>query len=167
MATAIADCGTGAEAVGALELNEAEREALAQEIESFAAALSDPASRARYAQLAAAVQAGAVPPELTRPLETLLELVLQQTQSVRLRHGPEGEQALQRLYQRTPRGAGLAQAAKEVNEALGALRGQTLESISFTPTPRGHNLSIETDRCHLSLVIDRSGVQLKSVEVGG
>lgn len=166
MATAIDDTNAGAEAEGALELNEVEREALAQEIESFAGALSDPASRARYAQLAASVEAGAVPSELTRPLETMLELVLQ-TQSVRLRHGPEGEQALQRLYQRTPRGARLASAAKEVNEALGALRGQALESISFTPTPRGHNLSIETDRCHLSLVIDRSGVQLKSVEVGG
>lgn len=150
----------------ALQLNDLEREVLAEEVASFATALRDPDSRARYEQLGAAVGQGAVPPELTGALETLLELLLP-AQRLRLHHGHEADQALHQLWRRTPRGAALAQAAREVNEALGALRGQALESLSFTPTPRGHRLIVETERCRLTLAIDRGGVRVENVELGG
>jgi hypothetical protein len=95
----------------------------------------------------------------------MLELVLQ-TQRVRRQHGPDAEQALLRLFHRTPRGATLAQAAREVNAALEALRGQTLESLTFTPTPRGHSLVIDTAHCSLTLAIDRAGVRVERIETG-
>jgi hypothetical protein len=148
-----------------LELSAAEREVLAEEVEAFARTLKDPDTRERYARLSAAVQQGTVPPHLVGFLETMLELVLQ-TQRVRRQHGPEAEQALLRLFHRTPRGAALAQAARDVNAALAALRGQTLESLTFTPTPRGHSLVIDTTHCSLTLAIDRAGVRVERLETG-
>jgi hypothetical protein len=155
------DPGPGAE----LELGSAEREVLAEEVAAFAATLQDPDTRERYAQLAAAVQQGMVPPHLVGFLETMLELVLQ-TQRVRRQQGPEAEQALLRLFGRTPGGGALAQAAREVNVALEALRGHVLESLTFTPTPRGHSLVIDTAHCSLTLAIDRAGVRVERLETG-
>jgi hypothetical protein len=148
-----------------LELSSAEREVLAEEVDVFARTLKDPDTRERYAQLSAAVQQGTVPRHLVGFLETMLELVLQ-TQRVRRQHGPDAEQALLRLFHRTPRGAALAQAAREVNAALAALHGQTLESLTFTPTPRGHNLVIDTTHCSLTLAINRAGVRVERMETG-
>jgi hypothetical protein len=148
-----------------LELSSAEREVLAEEVDVFARTLKDPDSRERYAQLSVAVPQGSVPPHLVGFLETMLELVLQ-TQRMRRQHGPDAEQALLRLFQRTPRGAALAQAAREVNAALAALHGQTLESLTFTPTPRGHSLVIDTTHCSLTLAIDRAGVRVERMETG-
>ena len=99
--------GPGAE----LELSSAEREVLAEEVEDFAQTLKDPDTRERYAHLGAAVQQGTVPPHLVGFLETMLELILP-TQRVRRQHGPDAEQALLRLFHRTPRGAALAQAGR-------------------------------------------------------
>ena len=161
MAKPATDVGPGAE----LELSAAEREVLAEEVGVFARTLKDPDTRERYAQLGAAVQQGTVPPHLVGFLETMLELVLQ-TQRVRRQHGPDAEQALLRLFHRTPRGAALARAAREVNAALEALHGQTLESLTFTPTPRGHNLVIDTAHCSLMLAIDRAGVRVERMETG-
>ena len=148
-----------------LELSPAEREVLAEEVDVFARTLKDPDTRERYAQLGAAVQQGTVPADLVGFLETMLELLLQ-TQRVRRQHGPDAEQALLRLFHRTPRGAALAQAAREVNAALTALHGHTLESLTFTPTPRGHNLVIDTTHCSLMLAIDRAGVRVERMETG-
>ena len=160
MATPTSEIETG------LELSAAEREVLAQEVAAFAENLTDPAGRERYTRLATAVEQGIVPPELVGFLATMLELVLP-TQRVRRQYGHDADQALLRLWQRTPRGVALKQAAQDVNVALGALSGQTLESIAFSPTPRGHSLSINTLTCHLSLTVDRSGVSIDSMEVGG
>ena len=161
MATPATDAGLGAE----LELGSAEREVLAEEVGAFAGTFKDPDTRERYARLGTAVQQGTVPPHLVGFLETMLELVLQ-TQRVRRQHGPDAEQALLRLFHRTPRGAALAQAAREVNEALEALHGHTLESLTFTPTPRGHSLVIDTEHCSLTLAIDRAGVRVERMETG-
>jgi len=156
---------TGEAPQAALALDAVERETLLEEIGLFAAHLPDERTRARYDELHQAVAQGAVPPEMVGRLETLLDLLLP-TGGVRKRHGHEGDQALQRLWQRTPRGAALKQAAQEVNEALSILRGQSLEGVSFSSTPRGHTLSIDTTRCHLTLAIDRDGVRVERVEVG-
>jgi hypothetical protein len=161
LATPATDVGPGAE----LELSSSEREVLAEEVGVFARTLKDPDTRERYAQLGAAVQQGTVPPHVVGLLETMLELVLQ-TQRVRRQHGPEAEQALLRLFHRTPRGAALEQAAREVNAALAALRGHVLESLTFSPTPRGHNLVIDTAHCSLTLAIDRAGVRVERLETG-
>ena len=151
---------------GALEIKPAEQEVLAEEILPFAEVLKDPAARERYARLDEAVRAGAVPSDLVPSLEAMLELVLQ-TRRLRLRHGHEAEQAASELFYRTPRGAGLRRAAREVNKALETLRGQPLENVSVLAGPGRHTLTIATDRCRLTLKIDAGGARIENVEVGG
>jgi hypothetical protein len=46
------------------------------------------------------------------------------------------------------------------------LRGHVLESLTFSPTPRGHNLVIDTAHCSLTLAIDRAGVRVERMETG-
>jgi hypothetical protein len=149
-----------------LQLQPAEQEILAQDVPAFAGTLKDPASRERYAALAEAVEAGLVPPELVAPLETMLELALQ-TKAIRRRHGPDAERALTDLFFRTDRGAAQRQAARDVTRALEALTGQTIEKISVSAGPGRHTISINTDRAHVTLSVDRGGIQVDRVEVGG
>ena len=149
-----------------LVLEPAEQAVLVEEVRPFAEALGDPAARRRYDRLDAAVRSGVVPEALVPPLEAMLELVLQ-TQRVRRRHGPEAEQALVGLLARTPRGLASRQATRAVNQGLRALAGQRIRSISFSPTPGGQRLILETDACQVALTIDRAGVRLERAEVGG
>jgi hypothetical protein len=79
----------------------------------------------------------------------------------------KAEQALTDLFYRTERGSGLREAAREVNTALEALRGHTIEKLSVTAAPGRHTVAIDTDRCHLTLKLDRAGARIESVEVGG
>jgi hypothetical protein len=148
-----------------LALSPAEQTVLLGEVGPFAETLGDPALRARYGELHAAAAGGHVPPGLVGLVEALAELLLQ-TQRVRRRHGPEAERALSALYRRTPRGAALTQAADEVNTALAALRGTTLEEMSFSPTPGGYRLTITVPEGQLAVAIDRAGVRLERVELG-
>lgn len=148
-----------------LTLAPAEQAVLAAEIGPFAATLRDPRLRARYEALGASVQAGAIPADALGLVEALAELLLP-TQRVRREHGPEAERALAAVYDRTPRGVGRRQAAREVNEALAALEGQTLGGLRFSPTPAGHRLVVTTDRGQVQLVIDRAGVRVESVDLG-
>jgi len=150
----------------ALELRDEEREVLEQEIVPFAETLRDPAARERYLALDRAVRTGAVPAELTKPLEAMLELVLQ-TRRIRLRHGPDGERALTDLFYRTERGAGLRQATREVNAALETFSGQTLEKLTLMAGPGRHTLVINTDRARLTLKVDAAGARIENLEVGG
>lgn len=166
MATATQTAHTEAGADAALELRPAEQEILAEECPAFAGSLRDPSARARYLELAEAVRAGVVPPGLVRAIETMLELLLQ-TQRVRLRHGPEAERALGELFSRTPRGAGLRQAARDVSRAFEALSGQTIEKVSVMAGPGRHTLVFDTDRCRLTLKLDGAGARVEKVEIGG
>lgn len=149
-----------------LELSPAEQEILLQDVPAFARTLKDPASRERYAALAEAVEDGVVSSALLPALEAMLELALQ-TKAIRRRHGPDAERALTDLFFRTGRGAAQRQAAREVTRALEALAGQTIEKISVSAGPGRHTISINTDRAHLTLSVDRGGIQVDRVEVGG
>src|SRR5579859_3134841 len=106
-----------------MRIGSTEQELLAQEIGTLGTILRDPGARARYAQLNDAVRDGEVPDELLGHLGNVLELGLQ---SGRLRslYGADGEQALTRLYHRTPAGAAQQNEAKGVTEALEGLREQ-------------------------------------------
>jgi hypothetical protein len=138
---------------------------LAEEAEAFTRTLKDPDARERYAGLADAAREGAVPASLIGSVEAMLELVLQ-TQRIRRLHGPEAEKALLELFYRTPRGAALKRTAREVNQALQTLRGQTLESLSFSPTPGGQRLVVETGSCQVALTIEPSGVRIDRLDLG-
>ena len=149
-----------------LTLQPAEQAILLEDVPAFARTLRDPASQARYAALAEAVETGTVSPDLLPALETMLELALQ-TKAIRHRHGPDIERAMTDLYFRTERGSAQRQAARDVTRALEALAGQTIERLSVSTTPGRHTITVNTDRAHLTLSVDRSGVQVDRVEVGG
>lgn len=148
-----------------LAVDPAQREVLLEEIAALAAAVRDAESRQRYGALHAAVAAGEVGAPLLGPLEGLLEMLLQTGRARRI-HGADGEQSLLRLFHRTPRGAAARRATEAVNEALRGLRGQTLEAVLFTVQGPGvYRLGLATDRCRVTVEIDRHGLSVESLEV--
>jgi len=143
-----------------LELEAAEAEVVGLEASAFARALPEPSARARYAQLAAAAQSGAIPDELIGPLETMLELVFDTGR-------PTNRAVLQGVFAKTPRGRLRASAAREVNRALETLRGQSIVEMRLAAAgPSQQTLTIETDRCRVQLEFDRQGARVTSLETG-
>ena len=143
-----------------MQLEAAESDVIAAEAAAFARALPDPSARARYERLSAAAASGEVADDLVAPLETMLELLFN-TGRVTNRG------LLQSVFARTPRGRHLSAAAREVNRALQTLRGQTLVDVRLSSVgPSLQSLMIETDRCRLTLEIDRDGARIASLEAG-
>lgn len=148
-----------------VDVDPAQREVLLAEIEGVLATVREPGARARYEELAGAVATGNVEEPLLRSLEALTEMSLQ-TGRARKLHGAESEQALLRLFHRTPRGAAARQATESVNRALCELAGQVVEEMLFTvQAPGVYRLGLRTDRVRLALEIDRHGVTVESLEV--
>jgi hypothetical protein len=149
-----------------MRIGATEQELLLPEIAALSQALHDPAARARYDELSQAVRQGEVDDDLIGHLSNVLEIGLQ---SGRLRrfYGADGEQALARLFHRTPGGARLAEAAKAVTEALRALQGQVIQDISISALgPGTYGLMVDTDRCQITLRLDRAGVDIENIAVG-
>jgi hypothetical protein len=143
-----------------LELEAVEAEVVGIEASAFARALAEPTARARYTQLAAAAQAGAIPDELIGPLETMLELVFDTGR-------PTNRAVLQAVFAKTPRGKQRAASAREVNRALETLRGQSIVEMRLAAAgPSQQTLTIETDRCRVQLEFDRQGARVTSLETG-
>ena len=98
-------------------------------------------------------------------LEELLELGLQ-TGRLRALYGPGGEQAALLAFRRLPRGAELARGAREVTEALAALEGRRIDSVSLANAgPGAYVLSLAADGLELSVRLDRQGARIHSVGV--
>jgi hypothetical protein len=149
----------------AVTVDEAQREILLEELATLVVSIRNADARAPYEELAAAVDAGDVEESLLGRLEAFLEMALQ-TGRVRKVHGAEAEQALLRLFQKTPRGAAARRSTEAVNQALASLQGQILEGALFTVQGPGvYRLGIKTDHCSLTLEIDRHGVTVESLEV--
>ena len=129
---------------------------LAAEATAFANALPDPRLRERYTELARVAAAGeAIPAELIGPLETMLELLAQKGRA----HG-----VLLRVFARTPHGRELTSAARDVSTALAALKGQQLANVNLAATPGRNTLTLETDRCRLTVELDAAGARVTSLE---
>lgn len=157
MATAVA--------IEGLELDTLQREVVGEEVAALLQGLQAPPARAPWEDLAAAVAEGAVPEPLLPRLESVLEMSLQ-TGRARKIHGAEGEQALLKLFHRTPRGAAARRSTEAVNAALKALAGQTIEGLVVTSQGPGvFRLGVSTDHLKLALEIDRHGVTVESLEV--
>jgi hypothetical protein len=141
------------------------REVLLAELAALGATLRDPEARERNAALEAAVESGAVEPALLGRLESLLEMLLQTGRARRL-YGPEAERALLRLFHQTARGGAARRATEAVNAALAGLAGQVLHGMLFTVQgPGTYRLGLATERCRLTLEIDRHGLSVESLEV--
>jgi hypothetical protein len=143
---------------------EAQEVALA-EAQAVRAMAADDGYRERLAALVGAASEGEVGTEDAATLEELLELGLQSGR-IRALYGPGGETAALGLYRRLPRGAALAESAREVNEALRALEGRELGSIELRAVgPGAFTLSLSTGEVELSLKLDRQGARISSVGV--
>lgn len=148
-----------------VEIEPAQRDVLQAEIQGLLTTVREPSARASYEALAGAVERGRIEERLLAPLESLVEMSLQ-TGRARKLHGAESEQALLRLFHKTPRGLAARRSTESVNEALRGLTGQILEGMFFTVQGPGvYRLGLSTDRVRLALKIDPSGVTVESLEV--
>jgi hypothetical protein len=141
------------------------REVALAEAQAVRALASGEEYRERLAELLAAIDEGEVDGDDAQTLEELLELGLQ-TGRIRAHYGPGGEQATLSLYRRLPRGAELAESAREVTAALRALEGRELGSVELTAVgPGAFALSIAAGELEVSLRLDRQGARVSSVGV--
>jgi len=125
--------------------------------------VSDEQRRARLADVVAAVDEGHVAGDDAAALGELLELGLQ-TGRVRAVYGPEGEQAALVLYRRLPQGKELSQSTRELNEALEALAGRTLDRFSVHAVgPGEYGVSISADGFELAIRLGRSGARISTL----
>lgn len=148
-----------------LVLGAREQSLLLPLLRDVAQALAETRAGADYRALLDEVEAGAVAAGRLPTLENFLEMGLQ-TGRFRARFGALGEDALVRLFHQTPRGSLIATAADEVNRALVSLAGQVIERIELSARgPAGFTLTIETDRCHLTLYLDPNGARIHDVEL--
>jgi hypothetical protein len=143
---------------------EAQEVALA-EAQAVLAMARDADYRGRLASLQAAATEGEVAGDDAETLQELLEVGLQ---SGRLRalYGPGGERAALATYRRLPNGVAVAESAREVSEALRALAGQELRSVSLEAIgPGTFSLSLAAGAAEISVRLDRQGARLHSVGV--
>jgi hypothetical protein len=149
-----------------LSLSAAEQELIAPEIRTIARFQPDPDARQRYEELAALVQAGAVPADRVEALSLVLEIGLESGR-VRRVYGPDGEAAIGRIYRRTPRGSEASAMAAAVTQALSALRGQQIDEIKVTALgPGAYSILVDTRQCQLTIRLDRSGARVDNVALG-
>ncbi len=148
-----------------LSLSAEEKAFLLEEVQAFAAELRSDEARRAYAELRQSVEAGTVPAEQVPWLERLLSVGLETGRLRRLYRAP-GEMTALRLFARTPQGRALEATAAEANQALAGLRGQVLEEVQLAPRGPGvFTLRLGTDRSEVTLVLDRHGVRLQSLEL--
>ena len=148
-----------------LELNSDERELIELEVASLLPALEGH-RRERYQALAEAVAGGVVPPDLVPQLESLLELVLQTARARKL-YRAEGERILTGLLHRTPRGHELSSQLNDINKALKAITGHTLNGARVGMRTLGHfTVTLQTDAATLTLAVRPDSLNVESVAVG-
>jgi len=133
------------------------------EAQAVMSMLNDEHRRARLADVVAAVEDGRVDGEDAAALGELLELGLS-TGRLRSVYGPEGEQAALGLFRRLPQGRELSQTTSDLNDALEALAGRTLERLSVHAVgPGEYGVSISAEGFELVIRLGRSGARISSI----
>ena len=139
------------------------REVALAEVQSVRAMARSEQMRERATELLAAVDDGEVGGDAAELLESMLELGLQSGR-IRAYYGPGGEQAALATLRRLPHGRGRAESAREVTDALAALRGRQLDAIRIAAAaPGAYTVAIETDGVEISLRLDGTGARLVSL----
>ena len=150
---------------GLVIVSSSEAELALAETRAVLAAAASENYRAQLRDLEGALEEGAIDAAGGGVLEPILELALQSGR-IRAVYGPPGETAALRLYRKLPRGAAVQQSARDVSEALNALRGKTLRNAALTAVgPGAYTVSLATDDGSVSLRLDRQGARITSVEV--
>jgi hypothetical protein len=133
------------------------------EAQAVLAMVQDEGRRGKLADLVAAIDEGEVEDADADALAELLELGLQ-TGRVRAVYGPEGEQAALSLFRRLPLGKELSESTRELNAALEALEGKTLERVSLTAVgPGEYGVTISTEDYEIVLRLGRAGARLATI----
>jgi hypothetical protein len=133
------------------------------EAQAVLAMVQDEGRRGRLADLVAAIDEGEVGEDDAGPLAELLELGLQ-TGRIRSVYGPEGEQAVLALYRKLPAGRELTQSTRDLNSALGALEGRSLERVSVSAVgPGEYGVTISTDGYEVVLRLGKAGARLATI----
>ncbi|HEV8571579.1 MAG TPA: hypothetical protein VGR49_00845 [Actinomycetota bacterium] len=149
-----------------MKIGEAEREFLVAEALALADQLGQEGSLA-YREIARTATEGEIPDEWEERVGELLALSVE-TGRVRAVHGPAGVRALLALWKDTPQGKKVAEELDELNLALSALRGLPLEAFRVAAIgPGNHLVTVAAGDYELRLSIDRNGVRLRSLNVGG
>ena len=150
---------------GTIAINPRDRSMLAPLLRDIVMALGDSAGGQGYRTLLTDVESGVVAADHVTQLENFLEMGLH-TGRFRARFGALGEEALIRLFHQTPGGAVIAGSVGEVNRALAAVAGQTIERLDLSAHgPGSYALAIETDRGRLTLRLEPTGVRIGDLEL--
>jgi hypothetical protein len=150
-----------------VRVGEAERDVLVAEALALADELPDPDRRRTYQEIAWAAEQGEIPTEWDQSVGELIFLALE-TGRARAIHGPAGVRALTALWRDTPQGRETANRLDELNEALTALGGLPVEGVRVAATgPGTYTITISAGDCEMRLSLDRGGVDLRSINVGG
>ncbi len=154
---------TGTVGNGAIRVSGEAAEVARAEAQAVLAMVQDETRRGRLADVVAALDGGEIEGEDADALAELLELGLQ-TGRVRSVYGPEGEQAALALFRRLPLGRELASSTRELNEALTALEGRTIEKLSVNAVgPGEYGVTISTEEYEIVLRLGRAGARLATI----
>ena len=133
------------------------------EAQAVLAMVADEGRRARLADVVAAVDEGVVEGADADALAELLELGLQ-TGRVRAVYGPGGEQAVLALFRRLPLGKEIAQTTRDLNEALSALEGRTIEKVTVNVIgPGEYGVTVSTEDFEIALRLGKAGARVASI----
>ena len=133
------------------------------EAQAVLAMVVDEGRRLKLADVVAAIDDGEVEGADADALAELLELGLS-TGRVRAVYGPEGEQAALGLFRRLPLGKELAETTRELNEALSALEGRTIEKIAVSVVgPGEYGVTVSTEDFEIALRLGKAGARVASI----
>jgi hypothetical protein len=150
-----------------VRVGEAEREYVVAEALALAEGLPEGETRVAFQEIAWAADRGDVPDDLSGRVGELVALAVE-TGRARSVHGPAGVRALIAVWKDTPQGRRAAEQAEELNTALTALRGRTLDSVRVLPTGPGvYAVTVAAGDVEVRLTFDRDEATLRSINVGG
>jgi hypothetical protein len=133
------------------------------EAQAVLSMVQDEGRRARLADVVAAVDEGVVEGPDADALAELLELGLQ-TGRVRALYGPGGEQAALGLFRRLPLGKEVAETTRELNQALSALAGRTIEKVTVSAVgPGEYGVTVSTEDFEIALRLGKAGARVASI----
>ena len=133
------------------------------EAQAVLAMVQDETRRLKLADVVAAIDDGEVEGADADALAELLELGLS-TGRVRALYGPGGEQAALGLFRRLPLGKEIAETTRELNDALSALEGRTIEKITVSAVgPGEYGVTVSTEDFEIALRLGKAGARVASI----
>jgi hypothetical protein len=150
-----------------VRLAEDDRDVVVTEALALAEELPPGEAREELRELAWAAEQGEVPGDLAARLGEVAAVALE-TGRARAVYGPSGVRTLTGVWRETPQGRDVAAGIEELNAALGAVRGQPVETIRVSATaPGAYAVAIVAGPYELRIALDRTGATLRSLNVGG